>query len=169
MERFWQIIRATRKDRAIKWGGGKLAPIFFWCLFAAFCVVSRCNSTKAEDQEKTAAELLNQERRARNIQPLELDHALCLYASKHAEKMASKGNLHHSSMKDLQKSSGSNSVAENIATGRYPEEVVDNWMSSSGHRRNILGKSYRKVGVGFVRSSDGTIYWCAVFSTYVSG
>lgn len=48
--------------------------------------------------------------------------------------------------------------AENIAWGqRNAAEVMDSWMSSSGHRSNILGGS-NEIGVGYV---DGL--WVQVF------
>ena len=44
------------------------------------------------------------------------------------------------------------SVAENIAWGSgelgSPLEVVDFWMHSAGHRRNILDRTYRDIGIG---------------------
>ena len=53
------------------------------------------------------------------------------------------------------------SAAENIAMGqRTPKEVVNAWMNSSGHRANILNKSYTEIGVGYV--ADGN-YWTQMF------
>ena len=41
------------------------------------------------------------------------------------------------------------SAGENIATGfQTPREVVDAWMSSTGHCENILSPSFRDVGTG---------------------
>lgn len=41
-------------------------------------------------------------------------------------------------------------AGENIAMGqRTPEEVVDAWMNSEGHRKNILNGSFEKIGVGY--------------------
>jgi uncharacterized protein YkwD len=41
------------------------------------------------------------------------------------------------------------SLGENIAAGqRSPQEVVDAWMNSPGHRANILDGSFRDVGIG---------------------
>lgn len=53
------------------------------------------------------------------------------------------------------------SAAENIAKGQAtPQAVVNSWMNSSGHRANILGSSYKKIGVGYV--ADGK-YWTQMF------
>lgn len=55
-------------------------------------------------------------------------------------------------------------AGENIAWGqKTPQEVVTGWMNSSGHRANILGANYTKIGCGFYQSSDGTCYWSQLF------
>ena len=53
------------------------------------------------------------------------------------------------------------SAGENIARGqRTPQEVVDAWMNSPGHRANILNASFTQIGVGYV--ADGG-YWTQMF------
>ena len=42
--------------------------------------------------------------------------------------------------------------------------VMDGWMRSPGHRRNILGK-YEEIGVGRAIARDGASYWCVTFGT----
>jgi len=55
-------------------------------------------------------------------------------------------------------------IAENVALG-FPnaETVVEGWMNSSGHRRNILDRDVIETGIGIARSSAGGIYYCQVF------
>jgi len=55
-------------------------------------------------------------------------------------------------------------LAENVALG-YPnaETVVQGWMNSSGHRRNILDATVEETGIGIARSSAGGLYYCQVF------
>lgn len=56
-------------------------------------------------------------------------------------------------------------VGENIAWGqRSPEEVMEGWMNSPGHRANILNKSYTKIGVGYYQNSRGVRYWTQLFA-----
>ena len=53
------------------------------------------------------------------------------------------------------------SAGENIAKGQTsPQAVVNAWMSSSGHRANILNSSYTQIGIGYV--ADGN-YWTQMF------
>lgn len=41
-------------------------------------------------------------------------------------------------------------MAENLALGqRTPEAVIQSWMNSAGHRRNLMNPSYTIIGVGF--------------------
>jgi uncharacterized protein YkwD len=55
-------------------------------------------------------------------------------------------------------------ISENVALG-YPnaETVVEGWMNSSGHRRNILDRDVVETGIGIARSSAGALYYCQVF------
>ena len=53
---------------------------------------------------------------------------------------------------------------ENIAYGQStPQQVVQAWMNSSGHRANILNESFTTIGVGYTVSGD-TAYWAQLFT-----
>lgn len=59
-------------------------------------------------------------------------------------------------------------IGENIAAGsETPEEVVEQWMNSPGHRRNILDSRYSSLGVGYCYDPEGvggyTYYWVQMF------
>ena len=52
---------------------------------------------------------------------------------------------------------------ENIAMGYSSAgQVMDGWMSSKGHRGNILDSDYGSIGVGAYRY-NGTMYWALLF------
>lgn len=54
-------------------------------------------------------------------------------------------------------------AGENIAKGQpTPQEVVDAWMASPGHRANILNRAYTHLGVGYV-VKNGQVYWTQQF------
>ena len=60
-----------------------------------------------------------------------------------------------------------NTAGENIAGGSTtPEDVVDLWMNSEGHRANILSENYTKIGVGcyYDPGSDWGINWVQLFT-----
>ncbi len=58
-----------------------------------------------------------------------------------------------------------NTVGENIAYGqRTPQQVMNGWMNSQGHRENILKQGFKKIGIGCFVAQNGTIYWTQEFS-----
>lgn len=111
-------------------------------------------------------ELHNKIRVEKGYKPLVIDNNLCKYAEVHVKKMVEKNSFYHSNMSDLRKvNSGTNLVGENIAWGQDNEEsVVNSWMWSPGHRWNILGTGYKKVGFGMTLDKNERKYWCTVFS-----
>ncbi|MCX7695679.1 MAG: SafA/ExsA family spore coat assembly protein [Caloramator sp.] len=55
-------------------------------------------------------------------------------------------------------------AGENIAMGqRTPQEVMNAWMNSPGHRSNILSPSYTEIGVGLAKDKAGRCYWTQMF------
>lgn len=55
-------------------------------------------------------------------------------------------------------------IGENIAYGqRSPEEVMNGWMNSPGHRANILSPNVEYIGIG-VAQRNGVYYWTQFFA-----
>jgi uncharacterized protein YkwD len=56
---------------------------------------------------------------------------------------------------------GSWELGENIAWGSgefaTPAFTVDAWMHSAGHRRNILTRRFRQIGIGVVLGAPATV------------
>ena len=103
--------------------------------------------------EKEVIRLTNLERTSRGLQPLKVTEPLMRDAQKWSGVQASRTRMFHSKM----------GHGENVAYGqRSPQEVMNDWMHSPGHRRNILNPRYRQIGVGAV-SSGRSIYWTQVF------
>lgn len=62
------------------------------------------------------------------------------------------------------------SLGENIAAGySSPQSVMDAWMSSDGHRANILSTNHWEIGVGYFKGA-GTYYryWAQDFGRYAN-
>lgn len=56
-------------------------------------------------------------------------------------------------------------AGENIAWGqRTPEQVMNSWMNSAGHRANILNEKFTSIGVGYYQNAAGTNYWTQLFT-----
>lgn len=57
------------------------------------------------------------------------------------------------------------SSGENIAWGqKTPEQVMQGWMNSDGHRANILNKNFNKIGVGYYQDEKGINHWVQLFT-----
>ena len=86
------------------------------------------------------------------------------YAQIRAEELAI--NYSHTRPNNESKSLDGLYFIENIAYGqKTPEEVVNDWMNSSGHKATLLGdySDYgNRMGVG-VYKSNGVIYWAQEF------
>lgn len=101
-------------------------------------------------------DLTNEQRRQNGLQPLQVDAQLNHVAQKKSEDMRQNGYFSHTSPTygspfDMMRDFGVTyqSAAENIAQGqRTPQQVVQAWMNSQGHRENILG-NYTHIGVGY--------------------
>jgi uncharacterized protein YkwD len=56
-------------------------------------------------------------------------------------------------------------LAENIASDyTTAKKVVDGWMASPGHRRNILSPNLNKVGIGVVARTEYGYLWTQLFT-----
>lgn len=105
---------------------------------------------------------VNQERAARGLSALRVDPKLTAAAQIRAQEIVQK--FSHT-RPDGTKWSTVSSVAygENIAKGqRTADKVMAAWMSSSGHRANILRASYGSIGVACVKSGN-VYYWVQLF------
>lgn len=133
------------------------------------------------DFERQVIKLTNKEREKRGLKPLEMDESLSYSARYHAKDMAVEDYFDHDSFDrkengQLKRVCGTferieafanfGTMAENISAGRTtPEAVVEGWMKSPGHRKNILNKNFKKLGVGFYQTNDSEYhyYWVQNF------
>jgi uncharacterized protein YkwD len=115
---------------------------------------------------------VNAQRAAAGVPPLAACPALDRAAQAHSQDQAAHRQMSHvgsdgSSYLDRAARAGYrgwNALGENVAAG-YPTvpSVMDGWMHSSGHRENILSRSYTHLGQGYALSSNGTAYWTEDF------
>lgn len=129
------------------------------------------NDTAASDTSDAIlqiAELVNKERKAAGKSELELDDTLNEIAALRANEIVTKFSHTRpdgSACFTAYDEAGfkNYSAAENIAAGQNtPAEAMNSWMNSSGHKANILGDNYTKIGIGCCQH-NGTYYWVQVF------
>jgi len=121
-------------------------------------------------QEENAFILLNQDRIANGLPALKLDPALCEIARAKSRDMNDKKYFSHTSptygtASQMLKHFGYSftSVGENIAHHATVEKSQAAFMSSTGHRRNILGSQWSKVGIGVWKDAQGFVYVTQLF------
>ncbi len=115
--------------------------------------------------------LVNQQRAANGLKALSMDSALTKTATLKSQDMAKLGYFDHTSPTygspfDMMKQFGITyrAAGENIAMGQTsPQQVMQDWMNSPGHRANILNSSFTKLGVGIAQNSSGQYYWTQQF------
>lgn len=116
-------------------------------------------------QERTVGTLTNLERERYGLEPLQWDKELQAIARAHSRDMAENNYFSH----DNQEGQGPTArgeeagylcqrptspfsytygLGENIYHGGGPDEAVESWMDSPGHKANILDSTYEAVGVG---------------------
>lgn len=119
-------------------------------------------ATLVTSNAQSVVSQVNRERAARGLRALRVDPALTAAAQIRAREIVEK--FSHT-RPDGTKWSTVSSVAygENIAKGQKTvDRVMAAWMSSSGHRANILRASYGSIGVACLQSG-GVYYWVQLF------
>ncbi|WP_102029136.1 CAP domain-containing protein [Salirhabdus sp. Marseille-P4669] len=119
-------------------------------------------SSELSQFEQEVVELTNEERQKNGLAPLQIDTALSKVAREKSRDMATNNYFSHNSPTygspfDMMNSFGITyrTAGENIAKGqRTPEEVVNAWMNSAGHRANILNENFTHIGVGYVENGN---------------
>lgn len=115
-------------------------------------------------------ELVNAARAENGLSPLTLNDALCGAAQLRANEITQ--SFSHTRPDGTNCSTAVEeagisfrSLGENIAAGQgSPASVMDSWMSSSGHRANILSGGFSSIGIGYVKTGSGYgHYWVQVF------
>lgn len=112
----------------------------------------------------------NREREKADLPPLSVDPRLEEAARRHALDMAARSRMSHkgsdgSSPFQRMEKQGYHfrRAAENVAAGASTvDSVMEGWMKSPPHRRNILGP-YTQIGASLATDSDGLSYWCVTF------
>lgn len=122
--------------------------------------------------EQEVFDLVNQIRAENGLEPFVYNVTLAETARAHSQDMIDRNFFSHTNPDgedpfDRMRDNGLSfsMAAENIAAGqRTPEEVVNSWMNSEGHRANILG-GCEELGVGLALGGSYGYYWTQCFAT----
>ena len=128
------------------------------------------------DFAQQVVELTNQERANNGLPPLKISDELTAAAEGHSQDMATNDCFSHYGCLDgssplermLRAGYQPTWAGENIAGGySTPASVMAAWLSSPGHRANILSSNYREIGVGYAYNALSTYghYWTQDFGS----
>lgn len=136
-----------------------------------------CNSlgNNVPDQEtlsyaEQVVKLVNEERAKEGLPALAMDADITAAANVRAKEIMQKFSHtrpNGSSFSSVLKEQGVSfrGSGENIAWGqKSPEQVMNGWMNSDGHRANILNPNYKNIGVGYYQDENGVNYWVQLFT-----
>ena len=127
------------------------------------------NGTSQGDFASQVVALVNAERTKQGLSALTIDTKVqqaALVRAKESAQSFSHTRPNGSSFSTALTEAGVSyrRAGENIAYGQStPQQVMNAWMNSSGHRANILNANYTTIGVGYT-VINGTAYWAQLFT-----
>ena len=135
--------------------------------FGAFHSVK--SPRRLESMETEILKYVNEDRASLGLSILNMNDLESSLAAKHSQDMAvGRVKFGHDGFnvraKTIQKSLGSTEIGENVAEGSMTaREVVDGWLHSPGHKKNIEG-NFTLTGIGYAMDKKGNIYFTQIFS-----
>ncbi|WP_119079679.1 CAP domain-containing protein [Chitinophaga alhagiae] len=121
------------------------------------------------DVEEDILYYVNKYRKSKGLPALKMNETINVEARSHSKAMANgRTGFGHdgfeSRVDDISKKLGRVSgAAENVAYGNLSAEaVVDGWIKSPGHRRNMLG-NFNLIGIGAARGKGNIVYFTQIF------
>ena len=116
-------------------------------------------------EQRQALKLLNDDRKKRNLAPLQFNSHLSKLAESYARDMIDREFFSHrnpegqSPFERMQERQiAFNYAGENIAFNESVYAAQQAFMHSPEHKANILSPHYTQVGIGVVKSSTGRVY-----------
>ncbi len=118
--------------------------------------------------ERQVIDLTNAERKKNGLPALQADTSLSNVARTKSNDMQQNNYFSHTSPThgspfDMMRDFGVSykTAGENIAKGQSSaQSVVNSWMNSEGHRKNILNPNFTHIGVGHQKNGN---YWTQMF------
>ena len=121
------------------------------------------------DVEEDILFYVNKFRKSKGLAALEMNEVLSVEARGHSRSMANgRTAFGHDGFEgridDISKKLGRvSAAAENVAYGNLDAEaVVNGWIKSPGHRKNMLG-NFNMIGIGTAKGKGNIIYFTQIF------
>jgi uncharacterized protein YkwD len=135
----------------------------------------------SSSSEKELVALTNRSRAAAGLKALKVDSALRSIARWRSKDMIKRDYFSHDipgygSVFDKMSDKGYcyKLAGENIGWNTFPDgdatrAIHEAFMDSSGHRKNILGKKWDRIGIGAYQGADGKKMWTVLFADKCGG
>ncbi len=119
---------------------------------------------------------VNTTRQGHHLVTLQRDAALDSVARAHSRDMARRRFFSHTNPEGLnavgrlQQSgvAGFALAAENVGMTDRPDpnrEILDGWLASTVHRKNLLAPAFNRTGIGVAVGNDGTLYYTQLYTS----
>ena len=159
---------------------GFLFGLWIALQLSPLCVrVASADASRPTHPELEAAlhQAVNATRQVHHLIPLRRSAELDRVARAHAADMARSGYLSHQNrtgenpVDRLQRGGldGFTLAAENVGrTNEAPpnHHILQSWLASEVHRRNLLAAAFNATGLGIARAPDGALVYAQVYVTY---
>jgi uncharacterized protein YkwD len=119
------------------------------------------------DAERRARNLVNRDRVRAGLKEYRVCRELRAVARRHSVRMADRNRLYHNPSLGSQ-ITHYRRYGENVGYNSHVDYVHRAFMRSTGHRGNILSRSYTQVGIG-VERRKGRVWVTMVFRQPTSG
>lgn len=175
----WHVFCLTCINKRMRILTMSLRSLIFFSLFLILAcgrpvsaVPRGGGASSAADVEKlreAIVKLVNEYRKEEGKPALKTNAVIEQIADQHSADMAGgRTGFGHDGFearnKELKdKLGGIKAMAENVAFGKLSaDRVVELWLGSTGHRRNIEG-DYNLTGIGIARAENGQLYFTQIF------
>ena len=138
-----------------------------WLIAIVIVPTSASASARQDRTEAAILRSMNHVRARHHLPRLHVNRALARAADAHSAAMLRSGQFSHGAMSArLRRYTRSRSIGENLAwmRGCNGSTIVKMWLKSAPHRKIMLARRFRKVGVGR-RSGSGLCMITADFAS----
>lgn len=122
----------------------------------------------APDQSSQFVNAINQLRASKGLNPLAIDGQLTNVAQNWAVQMAENDGISHRLDIRAGISALWRRLGENVGVGPTVSQLMDAFIASPGHYKNLVDPTFTHIGVGTVRTPDGQLYTAHEFMTLES-
>jgi uncharacterized protein YkwD len=161
----------TRATRILVIVGAMLASLFVvagpTATSASAMTQAEVRAMSSDTYEQQVATYINRKRAARGLRKLRLESCTDRYSERWSQHLADTLSFYHQKLDPFFDVCGARYAGETLARGAAtPRDMVNAWMKSDGHRRVMLSKSPRRMGVAAVLDSNGNWVLTANFTRF---